>query len=274
MSASATGAARLTALRPDQSTTPTVAAPSRFADLPLRCLSSFVLVAVSALYLWMGGPFVMVLAAGAAAVMVWELSDITRAAAWQKGLAIAAAGLAPMIAAVLGAGSAAAGLLAVATLLCTRAPWLGAGLFYVGLAMVALVSLHASAGAGALILVVAVVVAVDVGAYFVGRAVGGRKLWPAVSPGKTWAGLWGGVAAAMAVGGVAAVLWRGPAADTIALCLALGLAAAAGDLLESGVKRRFGVKDSSTLIPGHGGFLDRLDGLLAALLLFAGISAL
>ncbi|HKT75921.1 MAG TPA: phosphatidate cytidylyltransferase, partial [Sphingobium sp.] len=105
--------------------------------------------------------------------------------------------------------------------------------------------------------------ATDVGAYFAGRAIGGPKLAPRVSPSKTWAGLAGGVLAALVLG----FLLHRFAGLPIQLAAASGLLAVAaqlGDLLESHMKRRAGVKDSGTLLPGHGGVMDRLDGVVAA----------
>jgi len=122
---------------------------------------------------------------------------------------------------------------------------------------------------------VVVVVAADVGAYFVGRRVGGAKLWPAVSPGKTWSGAIGGLAAAGLVGCLFAWAVVGWHPLRIGL-LSLGIAACSqlGDLLESAVKRRFGVKDASRLIPGHGGVMDRLDGVMGGVWFFAIADAL
>jgi phosphatidate cytidylyltransferase len=104
----------------------------------------------------------------------------------------------------------------------------------------------------------------DTGAFVTGRAIGGPRLWPRLSPSKTWSGAVGGLIATALVGGLAA-LWAGAAATLLVPAgIALGIAAQAGDLAESLAKRRFGVKDSGGLIPGHGGLLDRLDGMLAA----------
>ena len=110
----------------------------------------------------------------------------------------------------------------------------------------------------------AVVWAGDVGAYAFGRWIGGLRLVPAISPHKTWAGLLGGIACAGAVGAVAALLSQQPIAPMVVGSAVVGLVAQLGDLVESWVKRRFKVKDSSNLIPGHGGLLDRVDGLLVA----------
>ena len=150
--------------------------------------------------------------------------------------------------------------------------WLGLGVLYVGVAGIALIELRHddAAGRANVIFLFLVVWASDIGAYAAGRAFGGPKLWPAVSPNKTWAGSLGGLLAAMLVG-LAAAAWLAPgvslggwAVRVAAVALALAVFTQAGDLLESWIKRHFGVKDSSGLIPGHGGLLDRLDGVLAA----------
>jgi phosphatidate cytidylyltransferase len=105
----------------------------------------------------------------------------------------------------------------------------------------------------------------DIGAYIAGRALGGPKLAPRISPGKTWSGAAGGTLAAVAVGVVLQLGWpHGSMAQAIGVTAALSIVSQLGDLFESGVKRYYGAKDSSRLIPGHGGLLDRLDGVLAA----------
>ncbi len=115
-----------------------------------------------------------------------------------------------------------------------------------------------------------VVIAADVGGYFAGRTIGGPKLWPAVSPNKTWAGLLGGIALAFLVGGMFSGATTGTYFYQVCTVSALAaLLAQAGDLAESALKRHFGVKDAGTLIPGHGGLLDRLDGHMAAILVAA-----
>jgi phosphatidate cytidylyltransferase len=133
-----------------------------------------------------------------------------------------------------------------------------------------------------LLFVFAVVWATDIGGYFVGRTVGGPKLWPGVSPKKTWAGAAGGLSASVAAAAIIAAF--DPHKEIAALALKIGplavlgavlsIAAQFGDLFESAVKRRFGVKDSSHLIPGHGGLMDRLDGFIAAIVLAAIIGLL
>jgi phosphatidate cytidylyltransferase len=112
--------------------------------------------------------------------------------------------------------------------------------------------------------------AADVGAFLIGSLLKGPKLWPRYSPNKTWAGFFGGLlAAVIAAVGVAAVFMRLSLAGAAVIGLAGGLGTMAGDLWESMLKRRFGVKDSGDLIPGHGGILDRVDGLMFAVMVFA-----
>lgn len=147
------------------------------------------------------------------------------------------------------------------------AGWLAAGVLYIGLAGIALIELRHDNYAGRVnvIFLFLVVWASDIGAYMAGRAFGGPKLAPAVSPNKTWSGAAGGLASAILVGvAAAAALYPGGASRAAAVAAMLGVMAQAGDLLESWIKRRFDVKDTSSLIPGHGGLLDRLDGVMAA----------
>src|SRR5262249_7674776 len=138
-----------------------------------------------------------------------------------------------------------------------RGRWHGLGTLYIGLPSIAIVWLRAEPAAGLLtvIWVLVLVVAIDTGAFFVGRTIGGPKLAPRISPKKTWAGLLGGVAAAFLVGIVfARALGAASPLPLMLASAALAIVEQAGDLLESGFKRYFGVKDSSHLIPGHGGF--------------------
>jgi phosphatidate cytidylyltransferase len=147
------------------------------------------------------------------------------------------------------------------------AGWLAAGVLYIGIAGIALIELRHDnyAGRANVLFLFLVVWASDIGAYMAGRAFGGPKLAPAISPNKTWSGAAGGLAAAVVVGvAAAAALAPGGASRAAAVAAMLGVMAQAGDLLESWIKRRFDVKDTSSLIPGHGGLLDRLDGVIAA----------
>jgi phosphatidate cytidylyltransferase len=165
----------------------------------------------------------------------------------------------------------AAGLAAVALLTPQRRIWAAAGFFYAAAAQAASVLVRLDQGYGfiALMLILLVVWASDIGGYFAGRGIGGPKLWPRVSPNKTWAGAIGGFAASLVIAVGFAAAGFGKTGPLLLLSAALSIASQLGDLFESAVKRRFGVKDSSNLIPGHGGLLDRLDGLVAALVLAA-----
>jgi phosphatidate cytidylyltransferase len=124
-------------------------------------------------------------------------------------------------------------------------------------------------GLSALILILLVVWATDIGGYFAGRSIGGPKLWPRISPNKTWAGAIGGFAASIVVAAGFVAFRLGETVPLLVLASVLSIASQLGDLFESAVKRRFGVKDSSRIIPGHGGVLDRLDGFVAAVVLAA-----
>jgi phosphatidate cytidylyltransferase len=157
--------------------------------------------------------------------------------------------------------------------------WSAFGIVYISFAVASLIIIrsdHLSTtevpwGIWAILYIFAIVWATDIAAYFAGRAIGGPKLWPRISPKKTWAGLLGGVLAAGLVSGIFAELT--PVDGTtqlIAVGMILAVIAQLGDLLISVMKRRFDTKDASNLIPGHGGLLDRVDGLLlVAIAVFA-----
>ncbi|MDD1516920.1 MULTISPECIES: phosphatidate cytidylyltransferase [Bradyrhizobium] len=146
--------------------------------------------------------------------------------------------------------------------------WAASGFAYAAAALLASILLRKDLvnGFSALMFVLLVVWATDIGGYFAGRSIGGPKLWPRVSPKKTWAGALGGFAASLAVAAGFAACGIGKAVPLLLVGAVLSVVSQLGDLFESAVKRRFGVKDSSHLIPGHGGLLDRLDGFVAAIL--------
>jgi phosphatidate cytidylyltransferase len=181
------------------------------------------------------------------------------------GLCLASGSIA-MALIVLAAGLAGATLLAPA-----RRNWTAAGFGYAAAAAIAsvLVRLDPVYGFAALMLVLLVVWVTDIGGYFAGRGIGGPKLWPRVSPKKTWAGAIGGFVASLAVAAGFAAFGLGKVVPLLSVSAILSIASQLGDLFESAVKRRFGVKDSSQIIPGHGGLLDRLDGYVAAVVLAA-----
>ena len=163
------------------------------------------------------------------------------------------------------------GVLTVAFLSSERRPWAAVGIGYALAASIgsSAVRLDPLWGFAALMLVLLVVWATDIGGYFAGRLIGGPKLWPQVSPKKTWAGAIGGFAASLGVAAGFAAFDLGKILPMLLLGAVLSIASQLGDLFESAVKRRFGVKDSSRIIPGHGGLMDRLDGFVAAILLAA-----
>jgi phosphatidate cytidylyltransferase len=147
------------------------------------------------------------------------------------------------------------------------------GVFYIGVACVCLVWLRSTnQGAWWTLMLFAVTWSADIAAYGVGNLLKGPKLWPRFSPNKTWSGFLGGLAAASLVGGLMAALpyFQLNLAAAALIGLVVGLATMAGDLWESMLKRRFGVKDSGDLIPGHGGLLDRVDGLMFAVVVMSG----
>ncbi|WP_424926710.1 phosphatidate cytidylyltransferase [Amaricoccus tamworthensis] len=257
---------------------------SRFSDLGLRLGSAVVLALGGAFVIWLGGPVFVLATAVVLALMLWEYVRMISGDRSIFNLPLLLSGLGG-IAWVLLAGSGwtyvglmclVAGALAAGLVAGRRFEWLAGGVLYLGIAAgtaVILLNLPTQ-GMETVILLILVVISADVGAYFTGRSVGGKKLWPAVSPGKTWSGAFGGLAAAAVVGAVfaAAVGWSVPWAIVVSLLVAVG--SQCGDLLESAVKRQSGVKDSSNVIPGHGGVLDRFDGILGGLLVYAVLHAL
>ena len=201
---------------------------------------------------------------------------------------LSAAVLAPVVLAALLVGGlpfaalvtlvAAIGFWEWTTIVGGRIAWMALGVVYLAVPAAGLILFRQAmppAGWASILFLLAVVWATDIAAYFAGRGIGGPKLWPRVSPKKTWSGALGGLAAALIAGGVIAALtgaggfWLG-----VVLAAPLSIAAQAGDLFESAVKRRFGVKDSGTIIPGHGGVLDRVDGILGAAALALLVAAL
>jgi phosphatidate cytidylyltransferase len=163
------------------------------------------------------------------------------------------------------------GLVAVALLSPGLRNWIATGFGYAAAAQIAsvLVRLDQVWGFVALILVLLVVWVTDIGGYFAGRGIGGPKLWPRVSPKKTWAGAVGGFVASLVIAAGFAAFGLGKTGPLLLLGAVLSISSQLGDLFESAVKRRFGVKDSSHIIPGHGGLMDRLDGFVAAVVLAA-----
>jgi phosphatidate cytidylyltransferase len=252
--------------------------PAR-SELTLRVVSSAVLAPFAVALAYLGGWPFLVFWAIAACGIFWEWRAILRdPGPTLKGLgecAIAVAGASAMSGRI-GAAAIFLGLgMAVEAVLATAAHfrlWAAAGVLYAGGLLIACVLLRGDAQYGliAIVLLFAVVWTTDILAYFVGRFVGGPKLWARVSPKKTWSGAIGGLAGAFAASLVVAhYAHLANSLAVAALALVLSVASQAGDLFESAFKRRFGVKDAGHVIPGHGGIMDRLDGFLAAVVVAA-----
>ncbi len=255
---------------------------SAFSDLRIRVLSATVLAAAAVSTLLLGSwPFVLFWLAASLAIL-WEWQRLIGGTRLGARLLVGGAALSfaaalcvnqasDLAAIVMGLASLPVGALAGPG----RRLWAGAGVFYAGVLIVSVAMIRPALAASfehpfdvrTIVGLFAVVWGTDIAAYFAGRVLGGPKVWPAVSAGKTWSGTLVGVGcgalAGLAVAAVNAIL-----PVSFGPLFLVGLAAAAssqaGDFLESGVKRRFGVKDSSGLIPGHGGVMDRLDGFVAA----------
>jgi phosphatidate cytidylyltransferase len=235
----------------DDNVTP-AAAPAKGSDLPVRAASAAVMLLIAGVALWVGGFLLDLLIVAAAAVCFYELVQLVLKATPNLALRVAA---------------------------------IGAGALYVGVAALSLTAIH-GVYVGA---IVGLVVCTDTAAYFTGRKFGGPKIAPRISPSKTWSGLAGGMLGAAAWLALFALVYRSlvetgsgagsplerlPLAVAALAGAALAVAAQAGDFLESWLKRRAGVKDSSNLIPGHGGLFDRIDGLLPVAILAQFLMAL
>ncbi|URW76595.1 phosphatidate cytidylyltransferase [Sphingomonas donggukensis] len=236
-------------------------------DLPRKTAVAIVLLVLAGLALWYGGLGFWLLAVVAGILMMGEWADLHGATATQRRLAQFALSVPLAVLCPLAAGPiplvigliAGAGFFIAAT---TRKPGLGWGAVYVGLPAFALVLMREQPGGLLLTLwAMSLVWATDTGAYFSGRLIGGPKIAPSISPKKTWAGLIGGAIAATLLA-FALHAHAGLPFGFVMATPVLAVVAQAGDFYESWLKRRAGVKDSSNLLPGHGGVLDRLDGLV------------
>lgn len=241
---------------------------SKNADLPKRFVVAVLLIAVAFAALYLGGFVFWALIAIGGLLMLAEWANLVGATSRQRLLAQYALTVPLTILSPLAAGPGflALGLIGAAlffTGATSRNVRLAWGVAYVGLPVLALMVLRNEPNGFLLTFwAMALVWACDSGAYFAGRAIGGPKLAPAISPNKTWAGFIGGVVAAGVFAAVLVIFFGLPIGLAVATPL-LAMFAQAGDLYESHLKRVAGVKDSGNLLPGHGGLLDRLDGLVA-----------
>jgi len=276
---------------PEPAAPPLAGTPGHVPDLATRFVMGVVMIAVASVAIWFGGWPLRILVTIAAAITLAEWADMHRVAWPWTWLAVA------LLAVLLLGGTeylypagaietirldsgeemwaidestftpawyAMAAALGTALVLglASRRPTLGWGFVYVGIPAIALVVMSWAVGFGLIFWVMIVTWATDIFAYFAGKSIGGPKLAPRISPAKTWAGLFGGIAGAGVCGWLAADFFALGAPFTW-LGAVMAVIAQGGDLYESWVKRRCGVKDSGTILPGHGGVLDRVDGLMA-----------
>ncbi|MFA9231538.1 MAG: hypothetical protein RIR95_383 [Pseudomonadota bacterium] len=253
--------------------------PGRWGDLRPRVLSAVAMLAVGGVDLWAGGWFFALLAVIITGLMMWELARMTRVdrADFSIGLG-AIAGLVLALNLWFGwAGSPMALTLLLPGAIGVFAPRRDRKVFFayaliIMLTGLCLVILRNSLGLAPMLWLISVVIVSDVMGYFAGRILGGPKFWPAVSPKKTWSGTAAGWVGAAVVGwgcwlagfGGSNLIWVSPL---------IAFAGQMGDIAESAIKRRAGVKDSSNLIPGHGGLLDRFDALAFAAIAFAALQS-
>lgn len=252
-----------------------------WTNLRLRAMSAILLAPLAVVAVWVGEWVLLVVLAAAAALLAneWSLMSAPRSPL-KVALAITAGILAALFTAHFGHYGIAWVIVTASSLVCAlvargaaERPWDAAfGALYIGVPCLALSWLrYAPQGLNWTILLFAVTWAADIAAFAVGSVLKGPKLWPRFSPNKTWSGFVGGLVAAMLASVAVALASHVKLSAAAAALMGLvgGLATMGGDLLESMLKRRFGVKDSGDLIPGHGGLLDRVDGLMFAIIAVA-----
>lgn len=246
---------------------------SSFADLRDRTLSGVVMAVVGISAVWAGGMAFAGLVCLLCGVMVWELTRMLDPHA-PSGKAEAAGFTAAVAILVFTLQLSGFWLLGVVALSVALLAWRfpkdrGIAAAYLALILFAglgLIALRGVYGWDWVLWLVLIVIGSDVAGYFAGRLIGGPKLWPRVSPKKTWSGTVAGWVMAVAIGwGFMGVLGAG--AGLIVVSVLVAMAGQAGDIAESAIKRHAGIKDSSNLIPGHGGFMDRFDAMIAAALM-------
>lgn len=253
-------------------------------DLRPRLIAGLAMALVAVVFAYAGTVPFALLVVLVAMLMCWEWGRVVRgeefgtsfsihAGAVAAGIALAAAGRPALALAAV--------IIGVAMLLVlgpARRRWVSAGgVAYVGLPAIAMVWMRSDAVLGfhAVLFIFIIVWSSDIAAFVAGRSIGGARLWPRVSPNKTWAGFLGGLAAGVVCGGAFALLVPGGSSAALAtMGLMLAFVAQMGDLAESALKRGYGVKDSSAIIPGHGGVMDRADSTVAVSVVAAVIALL
>lgn len=244
-------------------------------ELGQRVISAIFMLAVFLIACWYSGLAFLIVCMGLSALLFFEWQAIVRQSAFDGPEALLTAGfIGLMIASAVGFLMPAIIIFVLLGLVLELASsgeeksdvrWIGLGALYCAIPVMTFPLIREIGGFEMVMFVFIVVWVTDIAAYFVGRQFGGPKLLPAVSPKKTWSGALGGLGFAILFALVVTMIWpQQMAAPLLIAAMVLSVVSQAGDLFESWVKRMFGVKDSSKLIPGHGGFLDRLDGMLAA----------
>lgn len=247
----------------------------RYSDLPLRILSAVILAGFAIWCTWIGGKTFLLLSLVFSALIFLEFRAMVKTELPLRVAFAVAVLLVLLYASYLverpstGIFLVAAGavLIALWEFVIGRTFWGSIALIYAGFPFIALADMRDGADGFFIVLFVfACVWGADSFAYFAGKGIGGPKLAPSISPNKTWSGFLGGLAGAAIVSSALAFAFSlSPSWAALLLALVLALAAQAGDLFESWVKRRFDLKDSGNLIPGHGGVLDRIDGFIFAI---------
>lgn len=257
---------------------PAAPPPQGRTGLLLRVISALVLGGLSLAAAWAGVLPFAALVLAVALLMSWEWAAVVRGAGFDlsllvQGAAVAGAvGLASFGFAALGVAVLVIGTIIVLALEFGARPILSAaGVLYAGLPAVALIWLRSNEPLGfhAVVFIILVVAATDTAAFAFGRLIGGPRLAASISPNKTWSGLVGGIGAAGLTAAGFAYAIAAPPAALAATGVLMGVIAQIGDLAESALKRAFHVKDASQLLPGHGGFMDRVDGLVPVAVVLA-----
>jgi phosphatidate cytidylyltransferase len=248
----------------------------QWGDLGPRVASAAVMVLVGGLAIWAGGLWFGGLVCAACGIMIWELAAMADPGQGTRAQVLGVLAAA-MLAAVLlmTPGWRYVLLMGPPVAACLLASRIRTAILVYGLAIMlaclALVEFRQTNGLEVIAFILLIVVTSDVAGYFAGRLLGGPKFWPRVSPKKTWSGTVAGWIGAAFVGGVY-VYWANAIWLIVPLSVLVAFAGQLGDIAESAIKRAVGVKDASSLIPGHGGVLDRFDALIGAALLLLAVS--